>query len=56
MTVENDQLTLLGQIKESLQHKFNMRVDNAEPIAKGLLNAKWKLDTNLGAWCCYCRL
>jgi homoserine kinase type II len=50
MSVEYDQKTLLDQIKHSLQHKFDMRVDSATPIAKGHLNAKWKIDTNKGAW------
>lgn len=51
-TIQDKQI--LDRIQEKLRKQYNMRVENAAPIARGLLNLKWRLETNKGAWFVKC--
>jgi homoserine kinase type II len=41
---------LLREICDVIRERFDLRVDEAQPINRGYLNEKWILHTNRGTW------
>jgi homoserine kinase type II len=46
--MQDESLDIFTDIKENLESRFKLRVERAASIDKGLLNLKWKIETDKG--------